>query len=190
MKKILMTLLSGFLLSLSLFAQGGAVSMTLHQDVLNGFFNSVTPITESTSFNIFGPPQPMTYTLSNLTLSIENGKIPFTGKIQIASSSINKTATFSGEMIAHYDATSKTLLLSAIDLSSDDFTMDSILQTLQSMNVFEFKYPLNNISETFIVDNGANNKKIISTFNVTSLSTLNKSIQLHGTLSFTSLPNS
>jgi len=185
MKKILITLFALLAFSFAFAApSGGPTSITVSQGAINGLLTAVSPLSGTKSINLFSGPQPLTYSISNLNVTIQNGSMPFTGNIYIKTSTISTTATITGTMSVRYDSGSKSIILEMTNINSNNQTVLSLLQTLQAVGMFKIQYPVKTEVKTYSIAQMGSTKKVQSQFSVQNISMQPGNLVLTGNITF------
>lgn len=187
MKKVI-TLFVSLTFTLILFAAptGGPTSITISQGAINGFLNAATPISGTKSIQLFAGAQQITYTLSNLDVTIQSGSMPFTGNVSFKTSTLSTSAAITGTMMVHYDSSSKSIILEMNNLNSNNPTVLSLIQTLQAVGMFKIQYPIKTQTENFPINQMGTSKQIQSQFTVQSITMQPGNLVLTGNVTFQS----
>ncbi len=185
MKKILITLFALFAFTFAFAApSGGPTTLTISQAAINGMLSVVSPISGTQSINLFAGPQPLTYSISNLNVTIQNGSMPFTGNVYIKTSALTSNAAITGNMSVRYDSRSKSIILEMTNINSNNPTVLSILQTLQAVGLFKMQYPIATETKTYSISQIGGTKNFQSQFTVQNISMQPGNLVLIGNITF------
>jgi len=156
------------------------VTMTIDQGTINSFFSALGTISGNKQIQIFTATAPVSYSFSNMQVTLNNGVANMSAKLYLKTPEYNNTGTISGTLNIT-SAGMSMLDFNLTNLKSSDSQLQSLLSSLAAIGVFNIQYPING-STTYSLSALGGEKTITSHYNVSQILIQNGKLTLNGNI--------